>query len=538
MEIIENIYENLSISEAVLEVAKNNRNKTAITYMGRKISFDTLMKKINRLACSFYDLGIKKGDVVLVALPNIPQAVYSLYALNRVGAVPAFVSPLSAEYELEEYINKCGCEVIIALDSLYEKLIKVLGRVKEKKLLIASAWDEIIALPKTKIENAVYLSSLIKANRKNSIFLNSQKPCDTALILFSGGTTGKPKAVEITNSNLNALAWGTEAACENNIWGVKMLAVLPMFHGFGLGICIHTVLLFGGNCILVPRFDNVKTGRIINKTKPHYIAVVPAMLNPLMSSEPLAKADFSNLRGVFSGGDILDSEVEDAFNKFLLKHKSNIKIRQGYGLTECVAASCLMPANKIKKGSIGKPYFHTLYKIVKSGTLKEAKAGETGEICISGKTVMKGYFRDKTETEMVLKKHSDGKLWLHTGDMGYADEEGFVYFMGRIKRIIVSNGYNIYPGEVEKALLKYKGVKECCVLGVKDREKSECPIVFAVMKNKDFDANEKQKELLAHLKKFISKQSMPKLICFLEKLPRTSVGKIDLAKLTTEAENL
>ncbi len=538
MEQTEFIKENLSISEAVLSSAKENLNNTAITYFGRKISYKTLIKKVRCLSLALYSLGVKRGEVVLVALPNIPQAVYVLYAINRIGAVPAFVSPLSAEYELEDCITKCRSEVIIALDTLYEKLMNVFERTGLKNLVLTSVFEELGLFFKSKKENAVLWSQLLKLKTKKNVYLSPQKPQDTAVILFSGGTTGKPKAVELSNLNLNALANGTEAVCQENVRGVRMLSVLPVFHGFGLGICIHTVLYFGGECILVPRFEVSKAGRIIRKHKPHYLAVVPAMLSPLMESKSLAKADLRGLKGVFSGGDSLSADLEDAFNDFLLKHNTQVKIRQGYGLTECVAASCLMPADRIKKESVGKPYPHTLYKIVKVNTCSEAEKGSVGEICISGKTVMKGYFCDEAETEHALKTHCDGRLWLHTGDMGCIDRDGFVYFKGRLKRVIVSNGCNVYPSELENALLKHNGVIECCAVGIKDSKKAERAVMFAVMADSRLKTKEMQAQLLNHMESYVSKQAMPKCIYFAEKIPRTALGKIAYADLEHLAEKM
>lgn len=528
--------ENLSISEAVFDEARKNKNRTAITYMGRKISYKIFIEKVKLLSLALYSLGIKRGEVVLVALPNIPQAVYVLYALNRIGAVPAFVSPLSAEYELEECICKCKSEIIIALDSLYEKCINIFKRTGLKKLVITSAFDELWLSFKGKKENAMLWNELLGLKSKVNVYLSPLKADDTAVILFSGGTTGKPKAVELTNLNLNALASGTGVVCGENVRNAKMLSVLPVFHGFGLGICIHTVLYFGGECILVPRFEAEKIGRIIKRNKPHFIAAVPAMLGPVMKSKSLAKADLSNLLGVFSGGDSLSCELEESFNKFLLKHKAQIKIRQGYGLTECVAASSLMPADDFKGESVGKPYPHTIYKIVKENTTEETPSGETGEICISGKTVMKGYFYDEAETKNTLKIHPDGKVWLHTGDIGYIDNEGFVFFKGRFKRIIVTNGYNVYPSELEKALLKHKDVKECCAVGVSDDKKSQRAIMFAVINESSQESPEKQEELKEHLQSFVSKQAMPKSICFIEKIPRTPLGKVAYTELVKKAE--
>ncbi len=538
MENKEFLKENLSISEAVLDEAQKNLNRTAIKYFSRKISYKTFIRKVKKLSLAFYSLGVRRGEVVLVALPNIPQAVYTLYALNRIGAVPAFVSPLSAEYELEMYIDKCKPALIIALDNLYEKLKNAFARTGNKKLVITSVFDELGLHFKAKKENAVLWTELLKLKSSANIYLNPLKSNDTAVILFSGGTTGNPKAVELTNLNLNALASGTEGVCKDEVTNAKMLSVLPMFHGFGLGICIHTVLYFGGECILVPRFDSEKVARIIKRNKPHYVAAVPAMFNPLMKSKSLAKSDLSELKGVFSGGDSLSAELEKCFNEFLSCHNSKIKVRQGYGLTECVAASCLMPADRFKAESVGKPYPDTCYKIVESDTLKEVPEGETGEICIRSKTVMKGYLDDVTETKNVLKKHSDGTVWLHTGDMGCMDNEGFVYFKGRLKRIIVTNGHNVYPSEIEMVISKHPCVKECCVVGVKDLRKVQAVALFLVLNNRKYKTEEIKAEILKYLERYISKQSMPKYIWFLESIPKTALGKTAFSELEKLAEEI
>ncbi len=531
------VYPNLSISEAVLSVAKENKDKTAMSYFGKSITYKKLLLKVERLSIALFDTGVRKGDRVLVALPNVPQAVYVLYALNRIGAVPAFVSPLSAEAELEFYIRKCRCDFVIALDILYEKLLKVFEKTRDRTLIITSPVDEIGFTFKSKKPKAILWQDLLNKKKRGNIYISSQKCDDTAVILFSGGTTGTPKAVELTNLNLNALAVGTEAVCERNVRGVKMLSVLPVFHGFGLGICIHTVLYFGGNALLVPRFDPQKVGKLITKRKPHYLAAVPAMLEPLMNSKALKKADLSCLFGVFSGGDSLNTELQHSFNSFLSRHNSNVQIRQGFGLTECVAASCLMPDKEQKPQSVGKPYPDTLYKIVKINTSEEAPCGEAGEICISGKTVMKGYFDDEAETQKVLKKHSDGKVWLHTGDVGFKDNNGFVYFKQRLKRIIITNGYNVYPSELEKVLLMHEKVTDCCVVGVKDKRKIQAVVAFAVLKNPEDESDDTKIELVKYLEGFVSKQAKPKSIFFIGNIPKTPLGKTAFAELESIAES-
>lgn len=506
----------LSISEAVLSVAKENLHKTALTYLGKSISFKTFLSKVKSLSLSLFSLGIKRGEIVLVALPNIPQAVYILYALNRIGAVPAFVSPLSGEKELEKYIKICNCRFAFVLDSIMEKV-----KNEDVRVISCSPFDELFFFNKRKNS---YLSVLKNSEKKN-IFINPQRPDDTAVILFSGGTTGEPKAVQLTNRNLNSLAIGTGLMCESEVLNVKMLSVLPIFHGFGLGICVHTTLFFGGNVLLVPRFEVEKTARLIKRKKPQYIACVPSMLSPLMSSKNLKNADLSSLSGVFSGGDFLSANLENSFNDFLFYHQSSAKVRQGYGLTECVAAACLMPLNQHRPNSFGKPYPDTFCKIVRVNTCTASKINEVGEICISSPMVMKGYLNNKEESEKVLKVHDDSRLWLHTGDLGYKDGDGFLYFKGRLKRIIVTNGQNVYPSEIEKPLHSREDIKDCCVVGVRDDKKLWSVGVVAVLKDKADENEDKKQELLNYLKAYISKHALPDYICFTDEIPKTPLGK-------------
>lgn len=529
-------HRDLSISEAVLSVAKDNYNKTALTYLNIKISYKKLLCKVEELSSALFSLGVRKGDIALVTLPNIPQCVYCLYAFNRIGAVPAFVSPIASVGELKTYIEKLKPSVIIALDTLCEKLEEIDYIVAETPVVLTSSLDELFPFSCVRRSKALNWHQLLKDRQKRNIFISPQRHCDTALILFSGGTTGKPKAVEISNRSLNALAEGTASACVREVKGVKMLSALPVFHGFGLGICIHTVLYFGGNALLVPRFKPEAVGRLILKEKPQYIACVPAMLKSLQEASTLRKADLSCLSGVFSGGDSLSVKLEDSFNKFLADHGSEVNVRQGYGLTECVAATCLMPEGVKKPDCIGKPYEEVFYKIVGETCDTELPRGEVGEICISGAMVMKGYFEEEEETEKALKIHSDGRRWLHTGDMGYMDTEGFVYFKGRFKRVIITNGNNVYPSEIESVLLTHPKVSECCAVGVKDSVKMSVVAVFAVLKKTEADETQTKAELSEYLEKFISKSAKPKYYYFMESLPKTPLGKIDFSELQRIAE--
>ena len=344
-----------------------------------------------------------------------------------------------------------------------------------------------------------------------------------AVILYSGGTTGITKGILLSNLNFNALA--AQIIATNPIWnlGDKMLAIMPMFHGFGLGVSIHSMLANGGCCILV-------------KHKPNFIAGVPTLYEALLRIPNLEDLDLSCLKGVFSGGDSLPPELKKRFDKFLKDHGAKIEVREGYGTTECVTASCLTPLTKAKEGSIGIPFPDTYYKIVKVGTEEEVPYGEEGEICLAGPTVMLEYVKHPQETAQTRRVHADGMTWIHTGDLGVMDEEGYIYFRQRIKRMIVTSGYNVYPSQIENILDAHEAVHMSCVIGVKDPYKMQKVKAFVVLKP-GFEPSDTTRDMLMdYCRKHIAKYAMPYDIEFREDLPKTLVGKVAYRVLEEEME--
>lgn len=316
-----------------------------------------------------------------------------------------------------------------------------------------------------------------------------------------------------------------------------MLAILPIFHGFGLGVCIHTVLTAGCNCILVPRFTVESYAKLLKKYQPSFIAGVPTLFEALLRTKGAENLKLSCLKGVFCGGDSLSPELKEKVDNFLKAHGSDVQIREGYGTTECVTASCLTPKDFHKKGSIGLPFPDTFYKIVKPNTDINLSAGEIGEIVLRGPSVMKGYLDAPEETALVLITHSDGFTWLHTGDLGYMDEDGFIYFKQRLKRVIVTSGYNVYPSQLESVIDSFHAVSMSCVIGVKDSYKMQKIKAFVMLKP-EFSPTEKLKnELIEHCKKGIAKYAFPAEFEFRAELPKTLVGKIAYKILEDEENN-
>ena len=377
---------------------------------------------------------------------------------------------------------------------------------------------------------------MIAAGRGTALPADDGNADDCAAVLYSGGTTGTSKGIQLSSRNFNALGLQTIAASGyNSIVGMKMLSIMPVFHGFGLGIGIHTALIGGATCILVPQFSIKTYAEILVKQKPNLIPGVPTLFEALLRAEGLEKADLSFLRGIFSGGDSLSPELKKKVDAFLKDHGCAEQIREGYGTTECVTASCLTPKNYAKPGSIGVPFPDTFYKIVAAGTNEEVPAGTEGEICISGPTVMLGYMDNPEETAQTLKTHADGRIWLHTGDLGYMDEDGFVYFRQRIKRMLITNGYNVYPSQLENIIDGHEKVLLSCVIGVRDAQRGQRIKAYIVPMPGIEPSDALKAEILDYCKDRIAKYALPREVEFRTELPKTLVGKVAYRVLEEEA---
>ena len=357
---------------------------------------------------------------------------------------------------------------------------------------------------------------------------------DPAVILYSGGTTGVTKGILLSNLNFNAL--GAQIIATNPMFepGDKMLAIMPMFHGFGLGVSIHSMLVNGGQCILVPQFTPKTYAELLRKHHPNFIAGVPTLYEALLRVDGLEKLDLSCLKGVFSGGDSLSVELKKRFDAFLHEHGAKISVREGYGTTECVTASCLTPIDEFREGSIGIPFPDTYYKIVKVGTEEEVPYGTEGEICLAGPTVMLEYVNHPEETANTRRVHADGMTWIHTGDLGMMDSDGFVYFRQRIKRMIITSGYNVYPSQIENILDAHEYVHMSCVIGVKDPYKMQKVKAFVMLKPGIEPSEQVKKELLDYCRTKIARYAMPYDIEFRAELPKTLVGKVAYRVLEQE----
>lgn len=540
-----------SMYEAVKEsaVTKKKMNSVAYEFQGKKTNYKQFLNKIEVLGKAYKSIGIDEGDMVTVCMPNTPQGVDTFYALNRIGAVPAMIHPLSAVGEIAFYINSTQSKAVLVVDLFYEKVLEALKQVKHPvKVVVAHIKDELpfplnmlypltvkkkpAPLPKDN-KNVIDWSDFISGGKKVKLSDKFPKAEDTAVILFSGGTTGTSKGIQLTNLNMNALAAQVAANAGFTMEGLRMFSVMPLFHGFGLGVGIHTALMASGTCIIIPQFTIKTYARDVKKYKPNVIVGVPTLYEALLRSEGF-DFDLSFLRGMFCGGDSLSVELKKKVDKFLKDHNATIQVREGYGTTECVTASCLTPYDTYREGSIGIPLSDTYYTIVNPNNDTELPYGEEGEICICGPTVMKGYLNNAEETASTLRRHEDGNLWLHTGDLGYMDEDGFVYYKQRMKRLIIVSGINVYPSQVENAIDAHPDVLLSCAVGIPDPYKMHVVKAFVVLRQGVEPSDKIKEEIIENCKKNVSRYGVPREIEFRTELPKTLVGKVAYRVLEEE----
>ncbi|NMA25889.1 MAG: long-chain fatty acid--CoA ligase [Clostridiales bacterium] len=544
-------YPDCSMSDLVFQAARKYPDVAAYDFFGCRASYAELTEKIDECARALASAGIKADDRITICMPNVPQAVIMFYAVNRIGAVANMVHPLSAEEEIVFYINNSNSVAALTLDQFYPKFEAILDRICIRTLIISGIDDGLKGIKKlaypitlgrkirrTKTGGKVIRWRDLLKNGRNygTQYSVARKGDDLAVILYSGGTTGKTKGILLTNLNFNALAMQTVAAGDCIVPGHIMLSIMPVFHGFGLGVCIHTALVSGISCILVPQFSAASYAELLKKYRPHYIAGVPTLFEALLRIEKLDGLDMSQLEGVFSGGDSLSVELKRKVDAFLKAHGAKIQIREGYGLTESVTANCLTPKDFHKEGSIGIPYPDMYFKIVKPGTQETLPYGEIGEICLTGPTLMKGYADNPEETAQALQTHPDGHVWLHTGDLGLMDEDGFLYFRQRIKRMIVSSGYSIYPSQIENVINAHEKVLTSCVIGVPDPYKMQKVKAFVVLRDGVEATDDIKESIIEHCRKNIAKYAMPYEFEYRAALPKTLVGKVAYLELEKEEE--
>lgn len=542
-------YPEYSMYELIHRTALKHPDFTALEFQNKKISYSQFMVKIADMASSLLAHGIKKGDFVSIITPNTPQALIMLYAVNRIGAVANMIHPLLSASEIKEFIEKVDSVAVLTFDIVYPKLAGIeWSEGKNPTIILARIQDALpfyikpvyalknrLKLQLNPHHKIVYWNKFLKERKKEPLPPDDGCGDDVAVILYSGGTTGIPKGVMIHNRAFNCMALQcSEIKRADDIAGKKGLALMPTFHGFGLAVCMHTMLYHGTHLFMIPKYSFADCARLIFRKKIGFIYAVPALFEALSRTEEIEKKDLSFIELVAFSGDKCSKKLTDRFNRYLEKGNSQARLQEAYGLTESLSGVCMNPFFALKEGSMGIPFADTKMKIVKIGTQETLPPWEDGEICVTGPTLMKGYYKNETETAFALQKHEDGLIWLHTGDIGCVDEDGYFYFRQRHCRMIITAGYNVYPTQIEDVISKCNEVSLCCVIGAKDRSLGQRIVAFVQPTSMDADLDALREQILANCREHMASFAVPQEIFFREALPTTAFGKVNFRMLSDE----
>ncbi len=536
-------YPEATLYESIAAAAGRSPSAVAWNFFGTTCTYRNLMRDIDTCAAGLAALGVRRGDRILISMPTSPQAVIAFYAVNRLGGVAALIHPLSTAREITGFLDASCARIALTVDAFYGSVAGATPKRRLEAIILARISDYLAPvqrlafwIAKGRKIPAVPLDSRVRwwsdlMNTRNAPAPPADATTgDPAAILYSGGTTGAPKGILLSNRNfivegMQAAAWGGLGV------GDSLLAILPIFHGFGLGVCINAVLMAGGTSILVPTFDARSVARLIRSRRPNVVVGVPTLFDALTKSRVLARTDLSSLKACFCGADTLPRLVKERFEALAAKRGARVQLLQGYGLTEAVTAVMAMPLDAYREGSIGIPFPDMRAAICRPDSVEHLRPGEEGEICISGPAVMLGYVDDPEATAAVLRVHDDGLTWLHTGDLGRMDADGYFYFTARLKALIKSSGFNVYPAQVEAALLEHPLVAEACVFGVPDSAQVERVTATVVLTDARRASPAMEQVLIAHCRERLIKWSCPREIEFRTSLPRTRIGKIDYRAL-------
>ena len=541
----------LSLYDVLRKTASEYPNNVAYDYLGHQDTYTQFLQQVDDMSLRFRKMGILRGDRVAICLPNCPQAMVSIYALNRLGAISVMVHPLSSSNEIEYYIKDSKCKMAITLGKFVDNFPKI-GSIEGFQTLIVTSPVDMMPSLSGAIAQMFYKDARMPKGKlgfgmvrwkkimwENTTHVSKEMPHvsadEPAVILYTGGTTGKNKGAVHTSRSFNVTSYGMIELSGIYGTGISMLAEMPMFHGFGLCTCVHLPICIGLKVILIPTFTLDSLCKTIVKEKVNFMAGVPTLYEKMVDNKYLAKADLSFLKGIFCGGDTMPVESKERIDSFLAAHGCQVKVRVGFGCTECLTATAITPRDEERPGSVGVPIPGIKYMITDLGTVKELPDGEIGEICINGPALMECYYNHPDETANVLRVHEDGEVWLHTGDVGMI-VDGFIYFKNRVKRIIITSGYNVFPSQIEEILSRHPLVDSSCVIGVPDALRGSKVKAIIVLRKGVERSQETVSSIHNFVKENISAYAKPREYEFVDTLPKTKLGKVDYRKLEDEEE--
>lgn len=539
----------LSAFEYVCQRSKNHLNDTALEYYGRKFTYADLIVNVKKTAAALRGAGVKKGDIVTVVSIMTPEIIALFYAADMIGATLNLVDPRYSVEGIREYIEEVDSHLLVCLNVVYERCRQAAKRTNVEKVIVLSPADSLppvmavgykLTTPdKNKYaSNVIRWKQFIKGGEGQSTAAEPYDPDHACVVVHTGGTTGSPKGVMLTDDCFNGIALQFQAYPKLFHRGQKLMNVMPPFIAYGFACGIHLPLVLGFTVIIIPNLDPAKLGSLVLKHKPEHMFGVPTHYQQLASDPKLRDKDLSFIINYAAGGDSLSRGAEQTVNDFLAAHGARYPIAKGYGMTEVSSAATVAAGLDNKPGSVGIPMVNTVVAAFEPGTDQELPIGQRGELCISGPCLMKGYYNKPEETAILLRRHPDGRVWAHTGDMGYLDEDGFVYLDSRIKRMIIRHdGFKVFPSMIENVVSRHPAVHQCSVVGCADKDHTQgrLPFVYIVLKS---DTTAKKKQVIRELERMCAEELpeyvQPVAYKFISSMPMTPVGKVDYRQLEAD----
>ena len=547
------IHQSVPECSAFALICRNNERHlgdTALEYYGRKFSYADLIVQIKKTAAALQALGVKKGDIITVVSVMTPEVVYTFYAADLLGATLNLVDPRYSVEGIREYIEEVESRLLICLNVVYPRCHQAAKRTSVERVVVLSPADSLplakaVGYKLTEPDKNRYASNVLRwkafiaAGKGHSPAAVPYDPQHTCVVVHTGGTTGSPKGVMLTDNNFNGIAMQFSACDTLFSKGQSLLNIMPPFIAYGFACGVHLPLTLGIKVVIIPNLDSNKLGSLIWKYKPEHMFGVPSHYQQLAVDPKLQNKDLSFIRNYAAGGDAIARGAEQTVNDFLAAHNVEFPIAKGYGMTEVSSAATAAAGRNNKPGSVGLPLVNTLVSAFEPGTDTELPIGQRGELCISGPGVMKGYYNKPAETAAILRTHADGRVWVHTGDIGYLDEDGFVYLDSRIKRLIIRHdGFKVFPSMIENVVSQHPAVHQCSVVGCADKDhvQGRLPFVYLVLDPAVPAAKRKQiiKELRQLCIEELPEYVQPVGYKIIPEMPLTLAAKFDYRKLEEE----
>lgn len=535
--------------EYVCQQNKGRLNETALEYFGRKITYADFIVQVKRTTAALRAMGVQKGEILTVVSVMTPEIIYLFYAADRMGATLNLVDPRYSAEGIHDYITEVNSRILVCLNVTYDRCVQAAKRTHVEKVLVLSPANSL-PMPlqlgyKMKnpdrnryASNVIHWNDFIQKGKGKNTTAEPFDPAHACVVVHTGGTTGSPKGVMLSDSNFNAIAQQFAAFDQLMCRGQKLMNIMPPFIAYGYACGVHLPLSLGLTVLIVPNLDPAKLGSLVLKHKPEHMFGVPSHYQQMAADPKLKDADLSFIRNYAAGGDSIAQGAEQTVNDFLAAHGAQYAMAKGYGMTEVSSAATAAAGHNNKPGSVGIPLVNTLVSVFDPGTDHELPIGQRGELCISGPTLMLGYYGMPEETANLLRRHSDGRVWAHTGDLGYMDEQGFVYVESRIKRIIIRHdGFKVFPSMIENVISRHPAVQQCSVVGCADKEhvQGRLPFVYLVLEP---SAVAKKKQIIRELREMCA-EGLPEYVQpiaykFISSMPMTPIGKVDYRRLEEE----